>query len=149
MWKKLSDGHYVLVEAAVYTVGEKWPGIWHRAADDQPRILQETFENGGRAMQSLEQALVAGTESGLWQTPTLPWREIAAEDVFYSPLAGAAVVYVQRRMMGSWYVSVTGGAMLGQNGRPCWFSTADEAKRAALRLLTERGESGLEWISQR
>ena len=147
MWKKISDGHYVMVEAAVYTVDEKWRGIWHRAADGQSRILEERFKDAGSAMQSLEEALAAGPESCLWQTPTLPWRSGWDGTGYHSALAHGAALYVQQETMGSWYVHVTGGAMLGRNGRTCWFSTADEAKRAALRLLTERCESGLGWVS--
>jgi hypothetical protein len=59
MWKERLD-HYVLVEATVYTVGDKWRGIWQRAPDGQPRILQETYEDAHRAMQALDEALAEG-----------------------------------------------------------------------------------------
>ena len=98
-------------------------------------------------MQSLEEAIAAGPESCLWQTPTLPWRSRWDGRVITPRLRMGRRCHVQQETMGSWYVHVTGGAMLGRNGRTCWFSTADEAKRAAWRLLTERSESGLGWVS--
>jgi hypothetical protein len=138
----------VLVEATVYFWDGTWRGIWQRAPDGQARILQERFENAGRAMQALDEALAEGPESQLWQEPTLVWRQ-NEERGYYSPLSEEAAVFVKQATSGAWYVSVTGGATLGQHGRASWFSTADEAKYAALRLLTQRSESGLEWVSHR
>ena len=147
-WTETENGNWVLlsdygVEATVYRTKMGWRAIWNGAEDGKARRLNGWSESAEEAMSAVDIAIEEGERSRRWSVPEADWRETKKGDGYYRKYEGLTISVKQARS-GAWYAVSMGGALLGQGGRPTWFSTATDARKAVNTFLLS-GE-GWNWV---
>jgi hypothetical protein len=146
-WIENNNGNWVWVgldgiRATVYTTGDgMWGAIWN-GPDGKPRRLKEKFGCAEDAQSAIETADREGSRSQKWWPPDDEWIK-SKKGGYYRKVKGM-VVSVKQAGSKSWYAVRMGGALLGQDGRPMWFTTAEEARRAVNDSAAGRGTRS--WI---
>lgn len=149
-WNENENGNWVLlddcgVQATVYRTKMGWRAIWNGAEDGKSRRLSGWSDSAEEAMFAADIAIEEGERSPRWAVPEDDWRETKKGGGYYRKYEGA-IISVKQARSGAWYAVSMGGALLGQGGRPTWFSIALEARKAVNALL--RGDGGWAWVKR-
>lgn len=149
-WTENANGNWVLlddygVQATVYRTKTGWGAIWNGTEDGEARRLKGWFATEEDAMSAVDIAIEEGERSSRWSVPEADWRETKKGGGYYRKYEGA-IISVKQARSGAWYAVSMGGALLGQGGRPIWFSIALDARKAVNALL--RGDGGWAWVNR-
>jgi hypothetical protein len=148
-WVENDNGNLVWicsgeVIATVFTYSdESWGAVWNGSEDSEPRFLKARCDSAEEALSLLEDAIEEGDESPMWWPLGNQWTQ-SKKGSFYRKVDGA-IISVKQAKSGSWYAVGMDG-MLGQGGRPMWFNSAAEARKAVDRFAL--GNSGMQLIRQ-
>jgi hypothetical protein len=147
-WIESQNGNWVLISdgdlrGTVYRNNRGlWGAIWN--APDRSRLMTQTFDYPGEAQEAIERAETHGViNENLWW-PEDGWTKSKIGS-FYRRIDGA-VVSVKQAKSKSWYAVTSCGRVLGKQGRPAWFPTAEEGIAAVMAYTAGSGD--WEWIGQ-
>ena len=141
-WVENGNGNWVWVDsdgarATVYATDNGWGGVWNGAANGRPCRLKAKFEVAQEAIDAIESAAMEGDASPKWYPPDDEWIE-SKKGGCHRKVNGAVVV-VKQAKSGSWYAVHMTEGLLGIEGCPEWFITAEEACRAVEELVADIG----------
>jgi hypothetical protein len=148
-WVENAKGNYVAFGdgGVIGTVYRKqnghWSAIWNGETDGMPQRLKGEYSSAEEVQEIIEQTDRDGVYPDRWYPPDCEWQPRKGGGS-YRKLHGS-IVSVRQARSGSWYAAMQ-GALLGQCGKPTWFTDQHEAMTAVDQSQHRRG--GWEWIRQ-
>jgi hypothetical protein len=146
-WVQNDNGNWLWIDddqliATLFTYSDgSWGAVWNNSEDGEPRFLKARCDSAEEAKSLFYDAIEEGDQSPLWWPAGNQWTE-SKKGSYYRKVDGATIS-VRQAKSGSWYAVGMEG-LLSQGGRPLWFKTADEARKAVDRFAL--GHSGMRLI---
>jgi hypothetical protein len=145
-WIQNNNGNWVGIDgggvrATVYVNSDgTWSAVWNGEYGDARR-LNGKFDRADEAQEALEIADREGPGSQKWRPKDHEW--IPRNKGGFHRKVNGMIVSVKPAKSNSWYAAKQ-GAILGENGSPTWYPTAEDAQRAVNELAA--GTKRWQWI---